>query len=119
MHSLRALVPPVPAQIVAVEVVAAPAPLVLEPVTAHSQLKELLSTIVPAESWEQLMAAQRESRAHNAEGLMLKRLDSPYGVGRQVGNWWKWKVEPYSAEDVIANYPGGAAGTASVSKKVA
>jgi len=32
---------------------------------------------------------------------MLKRRDSPYGVGRTRGDWWKWKVEPYTLDAVL------------------
>lgn len=32
---------------------------------------------------------------------MLKRLDSPYNVGREKGSWWKWKVDPYSVDAVL------------------
>ena len=32
---------------------------------------------------------------------MLKRLDSPYGVGRRRGDWWKWKIDPYSVDAVL------------------
>ncbi len=60
-----------------------------------------LSPIVVAESWEALGQQQQRSRAHDAEGLMLKRLDSRYGVGRIVGDWWKWKVAPYTADAVL------------------
>lgn len=60
-----------------------------------------LSPIVAAESWAALGQQQQRSRAHDAEGLMLKRLDSRYGVGRIVGDWWKWKVAPYTADAVL------------------
>jgi len=33
--------------------------------------------------------------------LMLKRADSPYGVGRPRGDWWKWKIEPYTLDAVL------------------
>jgi DNA ligase-1 len=33
--------------------------------------------------------------------LMLKRLDSPYTVGRVKGTWWKWKIDPYSVDAVL------------------
>jgi DNA ligase-1 len=36
-----------------------------------------------------------------AEGLMLKRLASAYGVGRRRGHWWKWKVDPFSVDAVL------------------
>jgi DNA ligase-1 len=32
---------------------------------------------------------------------MLKRLDSPYGVGRRKGSWWKWKVQPFTVDAVM------------------
>jgi DNA ligase-1 len=32
---------------------------------------------------------------------MLKRRDSPYGVGRPRGDWWKWKIEPYTLDAVL------------------
>jgi DNA ligase 1 len=32
---------------------------------------------------------------------MLKRRDSPYRVGRQRGDWWKWKVDPYTIDAVL------------------
>jgi DNA ligase-1 len=32
---------------------------------------------------------------------MLKRLDGPYDAGRTTGNWWKWKIEPYTIDAVL------------------
>ena len=32
---------------------------------------------------------------------MLKRRASAYGVGRQRGAWWKWKVEPFTCDVVL------------------
>lgn len=32
---------------------------------------------------------------------MLKRLSSPYQSGRRRGDWWKWKVEPYTLDAVL------------------
>lgn len=32
---------------------------------------------------------------------MLKRADSPYQVGRVRGDWWKWKIEPYTLDAVM------------------
>ena len=37
----------------------------------------------------------------NAEGLMLKRLDARYEVGRTRGVWWKWKVSPFTIDAVL------------------
>jgi DNA ligase 1 len=60
-----------------------------------------LSPIVMASSWVELKRAWNVSRDNRAEGLMLKRLSSSYGVGRRRGDWWKWKVLPYVIDAVL------------------
>jgi DNA ligase-1 len=60
-----------------------------------------LSDIVRAPSWATLSVAREQSRAFGTEGLMLKRRDSPYGVGRTRGDWWKWKVAPMTVDAVL------------------
>jgi DNA ligase-1 len=57
--------------------------------------------VVNATSWEALAEMRAESRARGVEGLMLKRLTSPYGVGRKRGDWWKWKIEPFTIDAVL------------------
>ena len=44
---------------------------------------------------------REQSRARKVEGFMLKRLGSPYRVGRRRGDWWKWKIDPYSVDCVL------------------
>ncbi len=61
----------------------------------------LLSTAVPAPDWLAATNARREAREVGAEGLMLKRLSSGYGVGRRRGDWWKWKVDPLTVDAVL------------------
>jgi ATP-dependent DNA ligase len=61
----------------------------------------VLSPIVRAESWEQLKTLRQESRDRKVEGFMLKRRGSPYRVGRRRGDWWKWKIQPYSVDAVL------------------
>lgn len=65
----------------------------------HERLR--LSPLVAGASWAELAAIREESRARRAEGFMLKRLDSPYRVGRQRGDWWKWKIDPYTVDAVL------------------
>jgi DNA ligase-1 len=60
-----------------------------------------LSPSVPATDWQAVSDARERARELGAEGLMLKRLASAYGVGRRKGDWWKWKVEPYSVDAVL------------------
>ena len=60
-----------------------------------------LSPLVRFDTWGALADARAQARARGSEGLMLKRADSPYGVGRRRGDWWKWKLDPYSADAVL------------------
>lgn len=60
-----------------------------------------LSPTVPATDWAHAAALRGQSRARGVEGLMLKRLDSPYRHGRKRGDWWKWKVDPLSIDAVL------------------
>jgi DNA ligase-1 len=60
-----------------------------------------LSPLVTGTSWDDLAAVRAESRARGVEGLMLKRVSSPYGVGRTRGDWWKWKIEPLEIDAVL------------------
>ena len=61
----------------------------------------LLSPALEAGDWGALAGERERARALGAEGLMLKRLSSAYGVGRRKGDWWKWKVEPYAVDAVL------------------
>lgn len=60
-----------------------------------------VSPVVTAATWEELQREQARAREECAEGLMLKRRDAPYGVGRRRGPWWKWKVDPFTADAVL------------------
>ena len=70
---------------------------------AHPALT--LSPAVVADEWAGLARRREESRGRGVEGLMLKRIDSVYGAGRvklgSGGEWWKWKVDPYSVDAVL------------------
>ncbi|WP_442796145.1 ATP-dependent DNA ligase [Pelobium manganitolerans] len=61
----------------------------------------LLSPVVEASSWDELAQERARSRELNSEGLMLKKLDSLYHSGRKRGDWWKWKVNPYTVDAVM------------------
>ena len=57
--------------------------------------------IVKAESWEDLEEKREESRTRRVEGFMLKHLYSPFRSGRQRGDWWKWKIDPFTIDAVL------------------
>jgi DNA ligase-1 len=65
------------------------------------------SPVVEGPGWPDLARVRAEARARNVEGLMLKRLSSPYRTGRRRGDWWKWKIAPYTIDAVlIYAHPG-------------
>jgi DNA ligase-1 len=61
----------------------------------------LLSTIVKFNDWKELTTLRSTSREEGAEGFMIKRKSSAYQVGRKVGDWWKWKIEPLVIDCVM------------------
>lgn len=60
-----------------------------------------LSPVVDAPTWEGLTALREDARERGVEGLMLKRRDAAYRVGRKRGDWWKWKVDPLTVDAVL------------------
>ena len=65
----------------------------------HSLLQ--LSPLLTFNSWNELIELQKQSRNFLAEGIMLKRKSSAYQVGRKVGDWWKWKIDPLTIDAVL------------------
>ncbi len=67
----------------------------------HPSLK--LSPLMSADSWAAFATLREEARARRVEGFMLKRKDARYGTGRtkDVGVWWKWKIDPLSVDAVL------------------
>jgi DNA ligase-1 len=63
--------------------------------------------VLIADSWKALESWREQARAREVEGLMLKRRDAPYGVGRQRGHWWKWKIDPLVIDAVLINAQSG------------
>jgi DNA ligase-1 len=73
----------------------------VETLPVEAGLRLQLSPLIEAASWEVLEEARQSCRERYVEGLMLKRLDSPYRVGRQRGDWWKWKIAPFTVDGVL------------------
>jgi DNA ligase 1 len=73
-----------------------------------------ISPAVPAAAWAEVEAAYSGARERGAEGLMLKRRESPYRVGRRRGDWWKWKVEPFTVDAVLVYAQRGSGRRASL-----
>jgi DNA ligase-1 len=60
-----------------------------------------ISEIIEFNSWGELAELRKKSRDKNSEGIMLKRKDSDYKVGRKRGDWWKWKIDPLTIDCVM------------------
>ena len=67
----------------------------------HPQL--LPSPVLRGETWADLARQREAARSMGVEGMMLKSSTAHYGVGRtkDVGVWWKWKIEPLSIDAVL------------------
>jgi DNA ligase-1 len=61
----------------------------------------LTSPLLRLSSVQELHRRKEEVREVGGEGLMLKRGDAPYGVGRVRGPWWKAKAEPFRLDAVL------------------
>ncbi|HEY0177437.1 MAG TPA: ATP-dependent DNA ligase [Pedobacter sp.] len=84
-----------------------------EPLSARRRLLEkimtavnrtnvaVLSPVIDFNDWEQLAEIRKGSRENNSEGIMLKKLSSFYHSGRKRGDWWKWKINPYTVDAVM------------------
>jgi DNA ligase-1 len=60
-----------------------------------------LSPLVQAEDWSALGELRDSSRSRRVEGLMLKKKSAAYQAGRKKGEWWKWKVAPFTVDAVM------------------
>jgi DNA ligase-1 len=61
----------------------------------------LLSPVITFTSWDELTNLRMQSRNMGSEGIMLKRKQSIYQVGRKRGDWWKWKIDPLVIDAVM------------------
>ncbi|MBD8556439.1 cisplatin damage response ATP-dependent DNA ligase [Rhizobium sp. CFBP 8762] len=72
-----------------------------EKIEAADHTRFDLSPLVAFTSWEDLDRLRSEPPDPVIEGIMLKKLDSPYTPGRAKGPWFKWKRNPYNIDAVL------------------
>ncbi|MFC4636342.1 ATP-dependent DNA ligase [Dokdonia ponticola] len=60
-----------------------------------------ISETLSFSNWEEMAVERSKSREMHSEGLMIKRWDASYKVGRKKGDWWKWKVDPLTIDAVL------------------
>ncbi|MDF2438827.1 MAG: ATP-dependent ligase [Bacteroidota bacterium] len=71
---------------------------------AYAKMKDLplvISPVLECKDWDEVKSERLKARECLCEGLMLKRKDSVYEVGRRKGNWWKWKVDALTVDGVL------------------
>lgn len=73
----------------------------LERIVERARPILLPSPRIEAAGWDEVEQAREEARGRGVEGLMLKRLASPYRAGRRRGDWWKWKIDPHTLDAVL------------------
>jgi DNA ligase-1 len=79
-----------------------------------------LSPIEARGSWAEFAALRESSRERGVEGFMLKHRAARYGTGRRKqedllgGTWWKWKIDPLTADAVLIYAQAGHGRRASV-----
>ncbi len=61
----------------------------------------ILSPVIKYESWQELAEIRETAREINSEGIMLKHMNSIFHAGRKRGDWWKWKINPYTVDTVM------------------
>lgn len=75
----------------------------LESVLAPGSHTLRLSALLHGADWSDLARQREAARSIGTEGFMLKHRQARYGVGRtkDVGVWWKWKIDPMSVDAVL------------------
>lgn len=69
--------------------------------TENGSGRLILSPSIHFSGFTELEEIRSQARERSVEGVMLKRLDSVYQAGRKRGDWWKWKVDPWTVDAVL------------------
>lgn len=72
---------------------------------AHAHIH--VSPVFRCAAWSDVVELRNRSREAQAEGLMLKHMNSAYQTGRKRGEWWKWKIDPFTADAVLVYAQSG------------
>ncbi len=76
---------------------------ILEMVIAGLTTSHIVKTspTIQFDNWESLAELRLTARKINSEGIMLKKTSSTFHSGRKRGDWWKWKINPYTIDVVM------------------
>ena len=76
----------------------------LEKIVQEAQLPSDILQVTAVYSFKDWSSAAKErekARQYRSEGLMVKKKDGIYRVGRKKGDWWKWKSDPLTIDAVL------------------
>ena len=59
------------------------------------------SSRIKFSTWDELTSIREGARIKKAEGLMLKSMSASYKTGRKKGDWYKWKLDPFTIDAVM------------------
>ncbi|MGK5595338.1 MAG: ATP-dependent DNA ligase [Parachlamydiaceae bacterium] len=60
-----------------------------------------ISPLLNIHHWKEVEEWRNQAYETKTEGLVLKRKDSAYGVGRKRGSWWKYKIDSMTVDAVL------------------
>ena len=69
--------------------------------SVDSYLPLQLSPVLPFDEFDELKILREASSENGSEGLMLKNKHSTYSAGRKKGEWWKWKIDPFTVDAIL------------------
>lgn len=73
----------------------------IEKLTEQQFFKISESEIYQFSNWQEPEEKLNEIASHICEGWMVKNKTGVYSAGRVTGNWYKWKVKPFSIDAVL------------------
>jgi DNA ligase-1 len=59
------------------------------------------SPLLPFQEMNDLINLRASCSENGSEGLMLKNKNAIYSSGRKKGEWWKWKIDPYTVDAIL------------------
>jgi len=66
-----------------------------------SKINVIQSQVIYPAAHQDIQAMRLKARIEGAEGIMIKDRQSTYVGGRKTGHWWKWKLDPMTADCVL------------------
>jgi DNA ligase 1 len=60
-----------------------------------------ISPALSIKEWSDVPILKAQAEGNMTEGLVLKKKNSHYGIGRRRGSWWKYKIDPMTVDAIL------------------